>query len=649
MSKPDLIALPVLDGHHTLASLNARITGVPLSRFGLAWRFGVAIAGVLTLCGVCAAAWLLYRGIGVWGVNIPVAWGFAITNFVWWIGIGHAGTLISAILLLLRQPWRNSINRFAEAMTLFAVLNAALFPLLHLGRVWKFFYLLPYPNQMTVWPQWRSPLVWDAFAVATYATVSLLFWYLGLIPDLAATRDAARRLWQRRLFGFFALGWRAEARQWEHLRQGYLILAGLATALVVSVHSIVSLDFASSIVPGWNATIFPPYFVAGAIFSGMAMVLTLAIPLRALLRMKDLVTTRHLDLMSKVMLTTGLMVGYGYLMEVLTEWLSQSPAELYRLHARMIGHGAPAFWATVLCNVVIAQSLWFRRVRTSPIPLFLVSLAINVGMWLERFDIVVTSLERDYTPSAWHPYVPTIIDWGVLVGTLGFFTLLFLLFVRILPISPIYELKELAHREHRMRFGPPRPDGPIPSHRTSAPLSTGAPSPMVAVFDNPESIAQAATDLRRAGHAGIAAYTPMPVEGLARVLTRRSRLPLVFLIGGACGGLGGYLMQYLTAAVDYPWIVAGKPLHSWPSFVPITYELTILGASLAGFFGTIVACRLPRLHHPVFEIADFRAATRDRFFLVINRPAAPSRASTPRAVLGDLHPLRLETTEEAIR
>jgi Ni/Fe-hydrogenase subunit HybB-like protein len=647
MKRRDLVALPALEGQHTLASLNARITSVPLSRFGLAWRVGIAIAGFLTLCGVCAATWLLYRGIGVWGVNIPVAWGFAITNFVWWIGIGHAGTLISAILLLLRQPWRNSINRFAEAMTLFAVLNAAMFPLLHLGRVWKFFYLLPYPNQMTVWPQWRSPLVWDAFAVATYATVSLLFWYLGLIPDLAATRDAARHLWQRRLFGFFALGWRAEARQWEHLRQGYLILAGLATALVVSVHSIVSLDFASSIVPGWNATIFPPYFVAGAIFSGMAMVLTLAIPLRAALRMKDLITTRHLDLMAKVMLTTGLMVSYGYLMEVLTEWLSQNPAEQYRLHARMTGHGAAAFWATVLCNVVIAQGLWFRRIRTSPLPLFIVSLAINVGMWLERFDIVVTSLERDYMPTAWRQYVPTIIDWGVLIGTLGLFTFLFLLFVRILPLSPIYELKELAHREHRLARSTSRPSGPNPRRRS--PPERAAASPMVAVFDNPESIAEAAADLQRAGYSGLAAYTPMPVEGLAKLLARRSRLPLVFLIGGICGGLGGYFMQYLSAAIDYPWMVAGKPLHSWPSFVPITYELTILGASLAGFLGTIAACRLPKLHHPVFDIEGFEAATRDRFFLVINRPAPSPRAPAPQALLLDLHPLRLETTEEAIQ
>jgi molybdopterin-containing oxidoreductase family membrane subunit len=643
----DITGAPVLEGEHGYSSFNERIAALPLTRFGYGWLAGVGIAASIALAGAAAAAWLLYRGVGVWGVNIPVAWGFAIANFVWWIGIGHAGTLISAILLLLRQPWRNSINRFAEAMTIFAVLNAGMFPLLHLGRYWKFYYLLPYPNQMTVWPQWRSPLVWDAFAVATYATVSVLFWYLGLIPDLGALRDRARSGGVRRLAAIGALGWRGEARQWASLRRGYLVLAGLATALVVSVHSIVSLDFAVSIVPGWNATIFPPYFVAGAIFSGMAMVLTLSIPLRALLRMRDLVTVRHLDLMAKVMLTTGLMVGYGYLMEVFTEWLSTEPSEQYRLHARLAGHGAAAFWGTVVCNVVVAQLLWFRRVRTAPMLLFVVSLVINVGMWLERFDIVVTSLERDYMPSAWRAYVPTLIDWAVLIGTLGLFCLLFLLFVRLLPISPVYELKELAHEHGRVLEEPrARPAGaPAP------PVGLGeAPTTLIAEYSDAGPILAAARRLAASGHELSAAYTPMPVEGLDETLRRRAPgyIAPTMLLGGLAGGIGGYLLQFLSAAIDYPWEVGGKPRHPWPSFVPITYELTILGASLAGVAVVLFACRLPRLHHPVFDLPGFDGVTRDRFLLAVRSPADRARALAVWNALSETRPLCVHSTQEEV-
>lgn len=616
----DIVDAPMLEGKHTLGGLSDRIARLPLTRFGLPWFIGVAISGLVALGGVAAAIWLLYRGVGVWGVNIPVAWGFAIANFVWWIGIGHAGTLISAILLLLRQSWRNSINRFAEAMTIFAVLNAGMFPLLHLGRYWKFYYLLPYPNQMTVWPQWRSPLVWDAFAVATYATVSVLFWYLGLIPDMAVARDSMRRPWQRRLCAVAALGWRGEARQWAALRCGYLILAGLATALVISVHSIVSLDFAVSIVPGWNPTVFPPYFVAGAIFSGMAMVLTLAIPLRSILHMKDLITVRHLDVMSKVTLVSGLIVAYGYITEMMTEWFSDAAAESYRLHARLIGHGALPFWTTIFCNVIVAQALWSRRVRTSPVVLFVISLFINLGMWVERYDIVVTSLERDYLPSAWRPYSATIFDYGLLFGTLGLFTLLFLLFVRILPISPIYELKELAHRAHKLDREEDAQNGVdrVPSD-----------TPVAIEYASPDDVERAARSLVEAGHDSVHVYSPMPLEHLPEPLQKAPRwIPLTFLVGGICGGCGGYLLQYWAAVWRYPWIAGGKPLHSWPSFIPITYEMTILGASLSGLLAVLFACRLPRLHHPVFDIPGFERSTRHRFFIVSRAPIEERTSQT---------------------
>jgi molybdopterin-containing oxidoreductase family membrane subunit len=387
---------------------------------------------------------LLARGIGVWGVNIPVAWGFAIINFVWWIGIGHAGTLISAILLLLRQQWRTSINRFAEAMTLFAVACAGLFPLLHLGRPWLAYWLLPYPNTMGLWPQFRSPLVWDVFAVSTYATVSFLFWYVGLIPDLATMRDRARSRFGKISFGILAMGWRGATRHWERYETAYLLLAGLATPLVVSVHTVVSLDFAVSQVPGWHATIFPPYFVAGAIYSGFAMVMTLAIPLRRVYRLEGFITLRHLQNMAKVMLATGLIVAYGYATEVFFAWYSGSIYEQAMIEGRMRGPYSPAYWALIVCNVLVPQLLWFRRVRASVAMLFVLSLVVNVGMWLERFVIVVTSLSRDYVPSAWHTYEPTFWDVSLFVGTLGFFGFLLFLFIRFLPMISIFEMRALV-------------------------------------------------------------------------------------------------------------------------------------------------------------------------------------------------------------
>jgi molybdopterin-containing oxidoreductase family membrane subunit len=401
----------------------------------------VGLVGILGM----AATYLFYKGVGIWGIDIPVAWGFAIVNFVWWIGIGHAGTLISAILLLLKQSWRNSINRFAEAMTLFAVMCAGMYPIFHLGRPWLAYWLFPYPNTMTVWPQFRSPLVWDVFAVSTYFTISLLFWYAGLIPDLATLRDSSRNRLAKIIYGLFALGWRGSARHWKRYESAYLFLAGLATPLVLSVHTVVSFDFSIAIVPGWHATIFPPYFVAGAVFSGFAMVLILAIPVRRAYGLQDVITMRHLDNCAKVMLATGLIVAYGYFTETFFSWYGTNPYEKYLTWNRAHGPYAFIYWGTILCNVVIPQLLWFRKVRYSPVRLFFVSLVVLLGMWFERVMIVVISLHRDFLPSSWGTYVPTRWDWAIFGGTIGFFLAAFLVFIRLLPMITIFEMRHLVH------------------------------------------------------------------------------------------------------------------------------------------------------------------------------------------------------------
>jgi Ni/Fe-hydrogenase subunit HybB-like protein len=427
------------------ASITDKIADIVLTRpVHWLWLLVFGVAFALTLVFFGAIAYLFAVGVGIWGVDIPVAWGFAISNFVWWIGIGHAGTFISAVLLLLRQKWRTSINRFAEAMTLFAASIAGLFPILHLGRPWFFYWLIPYPNKMDLWPQWRSPLVWDIFAISTYLIVSLLFWYLGLIPDLATLRDRASGRLRQIVYGLFALGWRGEARHWARFETAYLLLAGLATPLVVSVHSVVALDFAIGNTPGYHSTIFPPYFVAGALFSGFAMVLTLAIPLRHFFGLHDFITARHLDNAAKVILATGWLVAYGYFMEIFTAYYGADPYEIYMTENRMTGPYAPVYWALMTCNVLAPQILWWRRARRSVWLLFGISLVINIGMWMERFLIVVSSLHRDFLPSAWGMFYPTGWDWTHFIGSIGFFVFLFLLFVRCLPSISISEMRSLV-------------------------------------------------------------------------------------------------------------------------------------------------------------------------------------------------------------
>ena len=438
------IPQPVLEPGHNFASITDHISSIVLRKktpIGWVFGFGLALIGVMILTATIGK--LLLVGVGIWGINHPVGWGFDILNFVWWIGIGHAGTLISAILLLLRQEWRTSINRFAEAMTLFAVASAGLYPALHTGRPWYDFWLFPYPNTMTLWPQFRSPLMWDVFAVSTYATVSLLFWYVGLIPDMATLRDRARGFLARKIYGMLAMGWRGSAKHWYRYETAYLLLAGLSTPLVLSVHTIVSFDFAVAQLPGWHATFFPPYFVAGAVYAGFAMVLTLAIPARKFFKLEDFITIKHLENMGKVMLATGMIVFYSYMMEAFFAFYSGNIFEKYMWVNRTTGPYRHMYYMLIVCNGLAPQLMWVKRFRTSPVMLFMTAMFVNVGMWLERFVIIPTSLHRDFLPSSWGMYHGTMYDWSMYIGSIGLFFFLLFLFVRYLPMISIFEMRTL--------------------------------------------------------------------------------------------------------------------------------------------------------------------------------------------------------------
>lgn len=448
VTEPD----PIIGPGHTFESVTDKISSIVLTRGTTpGWAFGLLIAFAMLMLLNLVITMLMVKGVGIWGIRIPIAWGYAIVNFVWWIGIGHAGTLISAFLLLLHQRWRTSVNRFAEAMTIFAVMCAGMFPLLHMGRPWLFYYLMPYPNPMWLWPQFRSPLVWDVFAVSTYFTVSIVFWFVGMIPDLATLRDRAKNKISKIFYGIISMGWRGSAVHWTRYEVASVLLAGVATPLVVSVHTVVSFDFTIAIVPGWHSTIFPPYFVAGAIYSGFAMVLTLAIPIRRIYHLEDLVTERHLDIMAKVMLATGIIVAYGYVMETFMSFYSADRYEAYMMLNRLKGPYSPLYWLLIACNLVIPQSLWSRRARRNVVWLFAISLVINIGMWLERFVIVVVSLSRDFTPSYWGMYIPTRWDWATYLGTFGLFFTLFYLFIRFLPMISIVEVRSLVHETDEER------------------------------------------------------------------------------------------------------------------------------------------------------------------------------------------------------
>ncbi len=430
----------LITGGLDFGSLTDKVSGIVEQPTPKQWYllFGLAISLALVMVG--SIGWLFWEGTGTWGLNNPVGWGWAIVNFVFWVGIGHAGTLISAILFLLRQKWRTSINRFAEAMTIFAVICALIFPGIHVGRVWIIYYMFPIPNQMEIWPNFRSPLLWDFFAVGTYFTVSTLFWFVGMIPDLATLRDRATGLRQK-ILGFFAMGWRAGNRHWQNYEMAYLMLAGLATPLVLSVHSVVSTDFATSLVPGWHTTIFPPYFVAGAVFSGFGMVLTLALIARKIYKLDHIITVNHLEKMNKIILVTGSMVGYAYIMEFFIAWYSGNLYESFAFINRAFGPYSWAYWIMFTCNVITPQIFWSRRARRSIPVMFVASIFVNIGMWFERFVITVTSLSRDFLPSAWDYYMPTIWDILTFVGSFGLFFTLFLLFLRFLPMIAMSEVK----------------------------------------------------------------------------------------------------------------------------------------------------------------------------------------------------------------
>ncbi len=437
----EIVEPPLITGNQTFSSITEKISAIAERKTPKIWYMLFGLASSIALMFFGLIGYLAWEGIGIWGVNIPVGWGWAIINFVFWVGIGHAGTLISAVLFLFRQKWRTSINRFAEAMTLFAVIAALIFPGIHIGRIWVAYYMFPLPNQMGMWPNFRSPLIWDVFAVGTYFTVSLLFWYVGLIPDLATLRDRAKTRIRKIVFGIFSLGWRNGNRQWKNYELAYLLLAGLSTPLVLSVHSVVSTDFATSVLPGWHTTIFPPYFVAGAIFSGFAMVMTLAIIARKIYGLEDLITMKHLENMNKIILVTGMMVGYAYSMEFFIAWYSGNEYETFAFLNRAFGPYAWAYWTMISCNVLIPQLFWFKKIRTHIGAMFVISIFVNIGMWFERFVIVVTSLHRDFLPSSWDYYVPTIIDVGMFVGSFGLFFTLFLLFIRYLPMIAMSEVK----------------------------------------------------------------------------------------------------------------------------------------------------------------------------------------------------------------
>ncbi|MFZ2323233.1 MAG: NrfD/PsrC family molybdoenzyme membrane anchor subunit [Ignavibacteriaceae bacterium] len=435
---------PVVAGRLTLAQIEELVAKPMDTKPDKKYFIALSISVSFLIAGAVFLAFSIYYGIGLWGNNQPVGWAFAIVNFVFWVGIGHAGTLISAILFLLRQKWRTGIARFAEAMTIFAVMCAGIFPVIHTGRPWLAGYLIPYPNQHSLWVNFTSPLVWDVFAVSTYFTVSLVFWYVGLIPDFATLRDRTPSKLKKTVYSIFSLGWRHSNRHWTHYEKAYMLLAGFATPLVLSVHTIVSFDFAVSILPGWHATIFPPYFVAGAIFSGFAMVVTVLVFVRKIFNLEHLITIDHLEKMNKIILATGMMVGYAYAMEFFMAWYSGVPTEQFVFINRAFGPYAWAYWIMVSCNVIIPQFFWFKKIRRSTPIMMVIVILVNVGMWFERFVITVTSLNRDFLPSSWAYYRPTIFDIGILLGSFGLFFTLVILFTKSLPVVSISEIKAVA-------------------------------------------------------------------------------------------------------------------------------------------------------------------------------------------------------------
>jgi len=580
------------------------------------WYIAIMVSASALLIGAACVAYQVAVGIGTWGLNRTVGWAFDITNFVFWVGIGHAGTLISAVLLLLRQRWRTSINRSAEAMTLFAVMCAGLFPLIHMGRPWLAHWVFPYPNlRGPLWVNFRSPLLWDVFAIGTYFIISAVFWYIGLVPDLATMRDRASGL-RRKVIAFFALRWNGSGRTWARWEMACLLLAALATPLVVSVHSVVSTDFATATVPGWHTTVFPPYFVIGAVFSGFAMVLTLMLVARRVMRLEGYITHKHIGAMCKVIVFTSSIVGMAYGIELFIAWYSGSPYEQFAFANRIFGPMGWTYGIMVACNVLTPQLLWFKRIRKSIPAIFAITLLINVGMWFERFVIIVSSLSRDYLPSAWASYTPTLIELGTLLGSFGLFFTAFLIFCRFLPMIAMAEVRavvaEQQHDAHGHAHASPEVIVPEPAPAERCGLR------QVGVFDGPDGLLAAVRDARQRGLHIIDAFTPHPVHGLDDALgRRRSRLPFVTLVCGAIGLSVALWFQYWASSTDWPIDVGGKPFDSLPAFVPIAFELMVLLAGLGTAAALIIRSRL-RPDTGSTNVAP-PGATSDRFVLVLER------------------------------
>ena len=580
--------------YHTISEDIARPIEGRASR---AWWIAFGITLLATLWGIWAIWVTLRDGIGAWGLNKNVGWAWDITNFVWWIGIGHAGTLISAVLLLFRQQWRVAINRSAEAMTIFAVLQASIFPILHLGRPWLLHFNLPIPNQYgSLWDNFNSPLLWDVFAIATYFSVSLVFWWVGLLPDFAMLRDRALKPFQKKIYSLLSFGWSGRAKDWQRMEETMLLLAGIATPLVISVHTIVSFDFATSVVSGWHTTIFPPYFVAGAIFSGFAMVSLLLIILRKVCKLEAYITLKNIELMNTVMLVAGSIVAVAYLTEFFTAMRSHSEFEQYVFHNRATGAYAWAFWTMIICNVVLPQLLWFKKLRRSITFSVGVALVVCVGMWFERFVIIVTSLHRGYLPSSWTMFSPTWVDIGIFVGTLGFFFLLFLLYARSFPMIAQAEVKGGRSQVSGLRS------------QVSGDRCQG----VVIILDTPDSLLDKIKELKSDSKEIQEVYTPFYVHGLAEALgLKRTRLGKATFLYGLIGLFFGCWLTYFTMIKDWSMDIGGKPNATFwqnlPAFVPVIFELVVYFAAHLLVISFFIRSRLypfKKAENPIKKSSD---------------------------------------------
>ena len=591
--------------YHTISEDIARPIEGRASR---AWWIAFGITLLATLWGVWAIWVTLRDGIGAWGLNKNVGWAWDITNFVWWIGIGHAGTLISAVLLLFRQQWRVAINRSAEAMTIFAVLQASIFPILHLGRPWLLHFNLPIPNQYgSLWDNFNSPLLWDVFAIATYFSVSLVFWWVGLLPDFAMLRDRALKPFQKKIYSLLSFGWSGRAKDWQRMEETMLLLAGIATPLVISVHTIVSFDFATSVVSGWHTTIFPPYFVAGAIFSGFAMVSLLLIILRKVCKLEAYITLKHIELMNTVMLVAGTIVAVAYLTEFFMAMRSHSEFEKYIFLNRATGDYAWAFWTMIICNIVLPQLLWFKKLRRSITFSVCVALVVCVGMWFERFVIIVTSLHRGYLPSSWTMFSPTWVDIGIFVGTLGFFFLLFLLYARSFPMIAQAEVKG-----GRCQVSGDRCQVSGNRYQETGVREQESLNSYLLTLNSPEELLDKIKELKSEGKEIQEVYTPFYVHGLAEALgLKRTRLGKATFLYGLIGLFFGCWLTYFTMIKDWPMDIGGKPNATFwqnlPAFVPVIFELVVYFAAHLLVISFFIRSRLypfKKAENPIKKSSD---------------------------------------------